>query len=84
MEIELFIITAPRDFTACVSSLPAGARPHLELQLDHGHEGVDKDLNEIAHRMLHWEGKLSAHLGLTEVDIQDIKEMYSSKPSLQR
>ncbi len=72
------------DFPAYVSSLPAGARPHLELQLDWGHEGVDFDLNEIADVMLGWEGKLSAHLGLTDVDIHDIKEINLNKPLLQR
>ena len=65
-------------------SLPACARPHLEWQLDLGHEGVDKDLYEIAHHMLDWEEALMAHLQLTEVDRSDIKDTYPGKPLLQR
>ena len=57
-----------------MSTLPACARPHLELVLDWGHEGVDKDLNEIADQMIEWQEKLSAALGLTGVDIHDITE----------
>ncbi len=52
---------------AYVSFLPAGARCHLELELDGGSEGRELDLIEIAHHMLHWEEKLCAHLGLTDV-----------------
>ncbi len=57
-----------------MSTLPAGARPHLERQLDWGHEGVDADLDEIAEQMIEWEEKLSASLGLTRMDIHDITE----------
>ncbi len=62
------------DFSSYVSSLPANARPHLELQLDWGHEGVDKDLIEIAYCMIKWEEELVVPLGLTEVDVHDITE----------
>ena len=65
-------------------SLPACARPHLEWQLDWGHEGVDQDLHQIAHHMLDWEEALIAHLQLTEVDRSDIKDTYPGKPLLQR
>ena len=61
-----------------MSSLPASARPHLELQLDW------VALCEIAHHMLDWEERLCTHLGLTEVDIHDIKAMPIGNPSLQR
>ena len=67
-----------------MSSLPACARPHLERQLDWGHEGVDKDLSEIADHMIKWEEKLAAPLGLTEVDIDDIKAVHRDSPPLQR
>ena len=66
-----------------MSSLPANARPHLELQLDSGHEGVEKDLYEIASHMLNWE-EMSVYLELTPVDISDIKYMHFNKPALQR
>ena len=68
-----------------VSSLPANARPYLKLQLDSDHNGVDKDLNKIARHMPHdWDGILSSHLGLTAMDIHDIKESHPEKPELQR
>ena len=57
-----------------MSSLSPAARPHLELQLDCDHEGVETDLYEIADHMIKWEKKLSSLLGLTEVDMHDIKE----------
>ena len=72
------------DISSCVSSLPASARPHLELELDWGHGEVEKDLSEIANHMLDWEEKLTTHLELTPVDTHDIKEMYPFKPVLQR
>ena len=71
------------DFSAYMSRLPPNACSHLKLKLDHDHEGVDKDLYEIAEHMLGWDKKLSTHLELTEVDIHDIKAMHSH-PSLQR
>ena len=71
--------------TPCyVATLPASARPHLELQLDWGHGGVETDLCEIAHVMLDWEERLCTHLGLTEVDVHDIKAMHFGNPPLQR
>ena len=71
-------------YSSHVSSLPVGARPHLELQLDWGNEGVDKDLIEIAYHMLDWEEKLCSHMGLTEVDVHDIKAIHRDNPELQR
>ena len=38
----------------------------------------------IAHHMLDWEEKLRSHLGLTEVDVHDIKAVHGSNPGLQR
>ena len=63
---------------AYASSLPAGALPHLEQQLDWN------DLIEIAHHMLDWEEKLCTHLRLTAVDIHDIKAKHQNNPELQR
>ncbi len=67
-----------------VSSLPPAARPHLELKLDWGHEGVEKDLSKIADHMIGWEEKLSTHLELTRIDIDDIKKRNHDNPFLQR
>ena len=63
-----------------METLPASARPYLELQLDW------VDLCEIAHvhHMLDWEERLCTHLGLTEVDVHDIKAMHFGNPPLQR
>ena len=67
-----------------MSSLPAGVQRYLDEVLDWDQKGVDKDLMEIAHHMLGWEEQLSALLGLTQVDIHDIKEIYFKQPELQR
>jgi hypothetical protein len=55
----------------------------LKQMLDWDNKGVDKDLNEIAYHMLDWE-ELSSQLGLTPVDVHDIKESNIGKPELQR
>jgi hypothetical protein len=52
--------------------------------LDWDHDGVDRDLNGIAHHMLDWEEKLCTHLGLTAVDTHDIKAKHPNNPELQR
>ena len=67
-----------------MSSLHATISPHLEKRIDWDHEGVDRDLNEIADHMLDWEEKLSAHLKLTAMDIHDIKAIHANNPVLQR
>ena len=77
----MFIIG--HDFSYYVSSLPAHARPHLELILDHSHEGVEKDLYEIAKHMLNWE-EMSSYLELTAGDVSDTRNRYPEKPSQQR
>ena len=56
-----------------------GGYPHPQEQLD-----WDGDLNKIAHHMLDWKEKLCSPLGLTEVDVHDIKEIHPNKPELQR
>ena len=71
------------DFSSYVSSLPACARPHLELRLDWGHDGVERDLYAVADHMIKWEEILAAPLGLTEIDIHDITESICN-PVLQR
>ena len=77
MIIMVLKLTAP-EFQDYVLSLPACARPHLELMLDWGHGGVEKDLNMISAHMLNWEEKLAVHLGLTDVDTHDITKGISS------
>jgi hypothetical protein len=62
-----------------VSTLPASARHYLDQPVDR-----KTDLIVIAAPMLHWEQKLLAHLGLTEVDVHDIRESFPMKPLLQR
>ena len=67
-----------------VWTIPPSIRPHLERHLDWGHGGVETDLCEIAHHMLDWEERLCTHLGLTEVDVHDIKAVHFGNPPLQR
>lgn len=71
------------DISPYVTSLPASALPLLEKQLDWDNK-VDRNLREIAHLMLDWDGKACTYLGLKEVDIRDIKDIHDAKPELQR
>ena len=72
------------DLSCYVSSLPAGARPHLELLLDQDNDGVDKDLTEIADLMLECEERFATHLGLTAIDVSNIKHKCRDSLPLQR
>ena len=71
------------DCATYISSFSSHALLHLDLLLDWDSEGVDEDLNEIAHYMICWED-LSSSLKLTNVDIHDIKLHNPNKPELQR
>ena len=72
------------DYQAYLSFLSPYVHTFLEKQLDWDHGGVDVNLNEIADHMLDWEDRLSAHLGLTHIDISDIKKIHLYQPQLQR
>ena len=78
------IVNAVPDYQAYLSFLSPRVHPLLEKQLYWDHGGVDVDLNEIADHMLDWEDRLSAHLGLTRIDINHIKEIHLHQPRLQR
>ena len=69
------VIIAELNLQGYLSTLPAGARPHLELEVEWG------DIVDIAHHMLGW---LCSHLGLTQVDLHDIKVIHKDNPLLQR
>ena len=72
------------DIQTYLNSLPPSAQPHLELKLDSGHDGVEKDLAKIAHHMVDWQEKLVTHLELTHVDVKDILKIHPNNPVLQR
>ena len=70
-----------------ISTLPLYAQCLLEKELDWDNEGVDKDLNEIADKMIHWEEKgLHTLLELSHIEIHDIEVTYKYKdnPILKR
>ena len=67
-----------------IKFLPAAARPYLKEELDWDNDGVERDLCEIASDMSDWETKLAVPLGLTPVDISDIKFKHPNDPVLQR
>ena len=66
-----------------VSTLPSAALPFLDKVLDWDHDGVDRHLSKIAEYMIDWEAKLSFLLGMTDIEIHDLKEIHS-KPVLLR
>ena len=89
---QLFVISSSHtycslgetDYANYISSLSSSALLHLDLLLDWDSQGVDKDLNEIAHHMIHWEEDLSSSLKLTKVDIHDVTRKHPYNPELQR
>ena len=80
----ILLNAAAPDLQPYLRSLPASVRPFLDKELGWDHEGVERDLCEIADHMSGWEERLSVHLGLTLVDIFDIKLKYPDQPVLQR
>ena len=72
------------DYANYISSLSSSALLHMDLLLDWDSQGVDNDLNEIAHHMIHWEEDLSSSLKLTKVDIHDVTRKHPYNPELQR
>ena len=67
------------DLSGYLSSLSDRARSHLNDPVD-----WNNDLIVIAHPMLDWEERLCTHLGLTDVDVHDIKAKHQNNPELQR
>ena len=70
-------------YSEYVDFIPPQCRFKLDKALDFEHKGVEKDLGEIANHLMDWESRAS-HLGLTKVDISEIKNSYRNKPALQR
>ena len=77
-------LEGPYLLSSYLSSIPATALPYLDNLLDWDQEGVDRHLNRIADAMIEWEENLSIWLGLTEVQIHDLKKIYSQEPVLLR
>lgn len=68
-----------------VSTLNEGSRSNLKKEIDWDNK-VDRDLIEIADSMMaDWEVTLSASLGLSRVQIEDVKARYKNDdPRLER
>ena len=56
-----------------LARVPEPLRCKLDQRLDEGHEGVSRHLGYIAQNIPEWEGRVADQLGLTEVNIRDIK-----------
>ena len=56
-----------------LARVPKPLRCKLDQRLDEGHEGVSRHLGYIAQNIPEWEGRVADQLGLTEVNIRDIK-----------
>lgn len=74
------LYSKPPSYDDYVASIPADNRPELEKKVDYQHNGVDKDLSDIAAVLLNWEG-IVPHLNLTEIDVEDVSHY---KPEQQR
>ena len=66
-------------FESCVSSLSPLARTFLEKSL----EWEKKDLDEVIGHAFDWEGSISTLLGLTNVEIREIKAKHPEDYQLQ-
>ena len=78
-----------RSLENVLSSVPDANRWKLDREIDFEHRDargqvIPHHLGRIADSMTDWEGAIADHLGLSETDRSDIREMYSSKPKLQR
>ena len=56
-----------------MSSLPNNVSPFLCNKLDWDNDGVEKDLDAIARKMSNWEAQFAINLGLTRVEIEEIR-----------
>ena len=72
------------------SRLPSGYNcyfsrdvPYFTKEIDFYNKNVPKHLGRIADSMAEWEGRIAEELGLTEVDIANIKTRYPSNLKLQ-
>ena len=61
-------------YNGFLSSLSLIAASYLDKELDWDHDDVNTHLSVIADQMVDWEEKLSTKLGMTEVEIHDLKE----------
>ena len=72
-----------------IVSIPESSRWKVDREIDFENKGVqgdtvDKHLGRIAAQMIDWEGTIGDNLGLTRVDIANVKEKYPQNPELQR
>ena len=65
------------------NSIPLTNRGKLDSKVDAKHGGVQIHLGEIANSMDEWEGSVADALGLTNVDVANIKGRHRDKLSLQ-
>ena len=55
----------------------------LDMVIDNENSGISKHLGQIADAMYEWEGRIADELGLSVVDVAEIKMKYSSNLKLQ-
>ena len=61
----------PQPYFDCI---PQENKEKLDWQLDKGHGGVQTHLGMIANCMDEWEGPVADALGLTKVNVADIRD----------
>ena len=59
------------------------ARNQLDMVIDSENNGVSKHLGRIANAMYEWEGRIADELGLSVVDVAEIKLKHPSNLKLQ-
>ena len=66
-----------------VRRIPEKYHHKLDKRVDFENEDTDIHLVTIAEQLINWE-EVSPFLGLSAINISDIKESYPQKPGLQR
>ena len=67
-----------------LSRVPEILQHKLDEKVDSKHAGVSKDVGYIASRFTEWDGRVADELGLTQVEISDIKKKSNGNPEQQR
>ena len=74
-----------------IASIPASSRWKVDKDIDFENKQdiiqggtVPLHIGRIAAQMINWEGTIGDNLGLTRVDIANVKEKYPQNPELQR
>lgn len=77
-------MAVPPSLDEVLGAVPGHLKHKLDQILDSGHEDVPLHLGNIADNIPDWQGRVADNLGLTRVEVSDIKRRLKDEPELQR